>query len=369
MFHKLLPSGPLYYFSVAAFSLFIVLVVIPSIIHVANKLSLFDDVNVDRKSHSYGISRLGGVAIFCSFTITTLLFLGLNENGYQHSVFLLTSCIMLLAVGLKDDLTGVNANTKFLIQLVVALIMVFLGNVRLTNMYSVFNIYELPYWVSVSGSVLIIMFLINAFNLIDGIDGLLGITAVIVNLTFGFMFAHMNQPAYACMAFAMVGALAGFLRYNFTPAKIFMGDTGSLIIGLVSAVLSLKFIELNKTDGSQVVYYNAAPSVAVAVLIGPVFDAIRVFVLRIIKKGSPFTADNNHIHHRVLKLGLNHLQTTFILMVFNVIIIFLALELRPLGNFVLIGMLFILCILFNMILSYLIRSKERNSYKISNLLR
>ncbi len=365
MFQKLLSYNPLYYFSIATFSLLLVLSIIPSIIHVANKLSLFDDIDVDRKSHSYGISRLGGVAIFCSFTITSLLFSGINE--YQHSAYLLTSCIMLFAVGLKDDLTGVNANTKFIIQLLVALIMVLLGDVRLTSMYSVFNLYELPYWTSVSCSVLIIMFLTNAFNLIDGIDGLIGITAVIANLTFGFMFAHMNQPAFACIAFSMVGALIGFLRYNFTPAKIFMGDTGSLIIGLVSAVLSLQFIELNKTDGSHLVYYNAAPSIAVAVLIGPIFDAIRVFVLRIIKKGSPFIADNNHIHHRILKLRFNHLQTTFILMIFNVLIIFMALELRYLGNFVLIGILFIMCILFNIILSYLIRSKERKSYKLINL--
>lgn len=366
MYQILLDYNPLYFGIVIAFSFLIVVVVIPSIIHVANKCLLFDDTAIDHKNHSKGISRLGGVAIFCSFTITSLLLS--KTNDFQIFNYLLVSCIILFAVGLKDDLAGVNPSTKFIMQLVVAIIMVLLGDVRLTSMYSVFNLYELNYWVSIGLSILIIMFITNAFNLIDGIDGLLGITGLIVSLTFGMVFAHMGQPVYACIAFSIVGATTGFLFFNISPARIFMGDTGSLLIGLISAVLSIKFIELNKTDGSHIVYYNAAPSIAVAVLIIPIYDAIRVFILRIVKKGSPFIGDNSHIHHRLLLLNLNHLQATFVLLVFNVFIISVALSLRHLGNFALIGILFVICILFNFILVYLIRSKKRKSYNLINFI-
>ncbi len=357
---------PIFYLAVTLIAFVLVLIAIPSIIHVANHRSLFDDIDVERKEHKKGIPRLGGVAIFCSFMITALLVA--NGGVSKEFSLLLACCMILFAVGLKDDLWGVNPSTKFGMQFLISSIMVLLGNVRLTSLYGIFNVYDIPYGVSIFLSMLIITFVINAFNLIDGIDGLAGVTGVVVNLTLGLMFADMEQTTLACLSFSIAGSCIGFLRFNITPAKIFMGDTGSLMIGFLSIILAIKFIELNKIGGNHPIFYGSAPSIAVAVLIGPIFDAIRVFVLRTIKSGSPFVADRNHVHHRMLHIGFNHIQSTFILMSFNLLMIYVALSFRSLGNFVLIGILFLICLIFNNLLTFFIRSKKRKSYSIVNFL-
>ncbi len=357
---------PVFYLAVTLIAFILVLIAIPSIIHVANHRSLFDDIDEGRKEHKQGIPRLGGVAIFCSFMITSLL---ISNDGPSKEFSLLFACCMILfAVGLKDDLWGVNPSTKFGMQFIIAAIMVLLGNVRLTSLYGIFNIHDIPYVVSIMLTMVIITFVINAFNLIDGIDGLAGVTGAVVNITMGLMFADMSQTGLACLAFSVAGACIGFLRFNITPAKIFMGDTGSLMIGFISVILCVKFIELNKIGGNTPVVYGSAPSIAVAVLIGPIFDAIRVFTLRTIKSGSPFVADRNHVHHRMLNVGFTHLQTTFILMAFNLVMIYVALTFRSAGNFILIGVLFLICLVFNYLLTFLIRSRKRNKYSLLNFL-
>ena len=163
----------LYYIFIVIFSVFVTSISIPSILHVARFRHLYDDLGHFRKSHDHGIPRLGGVAIFVSFTITSLLFCMTDQSLPIN--YLLTACIILFAMGLKDDLSGVNSRTKFYIQFVVALILVVMGNIRLTSMYGVFGIHDLAYWPSVALSVLTIILVVNAFNLIDGIDGLVNV--------------------------------------------------------------------------------------------------------------------------------------------------------------------------------------------------
>lgn len=329
---------------------------------VARERHLYDDPVSARKDHGHGIPRLGGVAIFCSFTIVSLLFA--KYDAILPTNILLTSCIILFAVGLKDDLAGAGPNTKFLMQFLVAAILVFLGDVRLTSLYGVFNIGEIPFYISVPVSILIIMFIVNAFNLIDGIDGLAGTIALVVNLTFAILFIHMGQIEMASLAFSMVGAIIGFLYYNYTPAKIFMGDTGSLLIGLVSVVLAIKFIELNKfiANGVHPTFFSA-PAIAVSVVMIPLFDTFRIFSVRILKNQSPFKADRNHIHHRILRLGFTHVQTTFLLALTNLMFIYIALTLRTWGNFVLIFMFLGICIFINWVTTILLRIKDRGHFK------
>lgn len=352
-----LESGVGFYCLIIGISALVCRIAIPSIMFVANTRGLFDDVEHERKTHTKGISRLGGVGIFCSFTIVSLLFA--KYDAFLPTNILLTSCIILFAVGLKDDLAGASPSTKFFMQFLVASILVLLGNVRLTSLYGVFNIQEIDFIPSVLISIIIIMFMVNAFNLIDGIDGLAGTMGIIVNLTFAIMFLHMQQEELATLAFSMVGALAGFLYYNYTPARIFMGDTGSLLIGLISVVLAIKFIELNKFTSSSIrPVFISAPAIAVAVLIIPLFDTFRVFTLRILSKRSPFSADRNHIHHRILRLGFNHLQATFSLAMTNIILIYLALFFKSWGNFILIFVFLGLCIIINWGTTFLLRWKE-----------
>jgi UDP-GlcNAc:undecaprenyl-phosphate GlcNAc-1-phosphate transferase len=332
---------------------------IPSILHVARARHLYDDIGHFRKEHDHGIPRLGGVAIFVSFTITSLI-LGIIDKSLPVS-YMLTACIILFAMGLKDDLSGVNSSTKFIIQAVVAVILVVPGDIRIHDMYGIFNIYSLPYVPSVLLSVLLIMLIVNSFNLIDGIDGLAATTGIIVNCTFSFLFLYLHQYELAAIGLAMAGAILGFLRFNIMPARIFMGDTGALLIGLISAVMALKFITLSMAGdgGSPLMFYS--PALTIAILAGPVFDTLRVFLLRISKGKSPFEADRNHIHHRILKLGLSHVQATLCLSVIGMLSIGAVFLFNRLGNSLLISLIFFISLVANFVTTILLRSKKRRA--------
>lgn len=355
----------IYYLVMVVFSLLITLLSIPSILHVARTRHLYDDVGHFRKQHDHGIPRLGGVAIFVSFTITLLLF-SIIDKSIPVS-YLLTASIILFIMGLKDDLSGVNTSTKFLIQCIVATILVILGNIRFTSMYGIFGIYNIAYVASAILSILFIILIINAFNLIDGIDGLAGSTCIIVNGTFTTLFIYMKHYEMAAVSLTIVGAVFGFLRFNLTPARIFMGDAGSLLIGLISAIMAVQFIELNKFTGANIPAVTSAPALTFAILIGPIFDTMRVFTLRVLHGKSPFTADRNHIHHRILRLGYTHLQTTFILGGVNILLIVMVLVFASLGNFVLMLLILIASLLFNWAITFFLRTKEREKLSLRNL--
>ncbi|MES2417983.1 MAG: MraY family glycosyltransferase [Bacteroidota bacterium] len=354
-----------YYLAIIGLAFLLSVAGIPSIIHIALKYRLFDSSDSHRKSHRVQISRLGGVAIFCSFTITILLFA--TTVNYQQANFLITSCIILFGLGLKDDLYGVNPSTKFLLQMVVAVILVVLGDFRLSSLYGVFYVWEVNVFWGGLFSIVLIIFVNNAFNLIDGIDGLAGTLGVIATLSFGVFFAIADALPYAFIAFAMAGAIGGFLVYNYTPAKIFMGDTGALLIGLVCIILAIKFIELNNMGEIKNPYFYSAPSIAVAVLLVPVFDSLRVFFIRILHRKSPFNGDRNHVHHRLQQLGFNTRKTLISLAGFNIGMIFFAVTLQNLGNFVLITLLFGICIVFNSTITYALGKKNDNSYQLKDV--
>lgn len=355
----------IYYFIIVVFSFLITSVAIPSILHVARMRHLYDDLGHFRKSHDHGIPRLGGVAIFVGFTITSLLF-SMTDKSLPIN-YLLTSCIILFAMGLKDDLWGVNSKTKFLIQFIVCAILVVLGDIRLSSLYGVFGIYDLPYLVSAGLSVLLILLIVNAFNLIDGIDSLAATTGIVANGAFAAMFIYIHQYELAAVSLAMVGAIFGFLRFNITPAKLFMGDTGSLLIGLITAVMAMKFMEVNKILPGQKNQINSVPALTFAILIGPVFDTVRVFILRIYSGVSPFVADRNHIHHRMLRLGFSHLQTTLILISINIASIAIVLLLRDYENSVIIILIVLVSLIFNWMITFFLRSKERENLALRNL--
>lgn len=357
---------PLNYIFITGFSFLLVFLGIPSIIHVANKLRLYDDNRKPRKSHGFGISRLGGIAVFSSLFITLLLFSDFSQARTAN--YLLTALILIFAVGLKDDLWGVNPGTKFLIQLISALIVVLLADIRISNMHGILTIGVLPYWVSVVFTTVLIIFITNSFNLIDGIDGLVGVTALMVSLAFGLFFAYMERPGMAGLAFTLTGATLGFLKFNVSPARIFMGDAGSMLIGLVAAVLAVRFIDMNIAGNVSPVYFAAAPAIAMAILIGPIFDTIRVFFLRLLKGQSPFVADNNHTHHRLLGLGFTHKQASIILMSFHNLLLTTVIYFREMGNEVLITFLFASSMAFSLTLTVLLKRDEKKAFITNRVL-
>lgn len=355
----------LYYLLILLSSLLITLMVIPSVLHVARARHLYDDLGHFRKEHDHGIPRLGGVAIFVGFIITLLLFCVTARQLPLN--YLLAASVILFATGLKDDLAGVNPSTKFLMQFVASAILVVPGNIRLTSMYGVLGIHAIPYMASAWFSILTIMLLVNAFNLIDGIDGLATTTGIIVNSAFATLFIYIHQYDLAGVCLAMCGSLMGFLRYNLTPAKIFMGDTGSLLIGLISIVMAIKLIEVSNTPIENAPRIYSVPALTMAILIGPIFDTFRVFSLRIINRVSPFRADRNHVHHRILRLGFNHMQTTLILAGVNIISIILALLFSSFGSTIMIVVIGIASMLFNWAITFCLRSKEREHISLRNL--
>lgn len=340
---------------------------IPSIIKVANIKHLFDSP-ADRKSHYSAIPTLGGIGIFGGFLISFCLFAKFylaNEMRY-----IIAALCFVFMLGAKDDIVELVPSKKFIGQIFAASVIVILGDIRLTSMYGLFGISYLDYLPSILLSMVTIIFIINAFNIIDGINMLAGGIGVLLFISFGIWFYMYGFYDYSILSAAMVGAIVAFLRYNYTPAQIFMGDSGSLSIGLLASVLAIQFIEKNEivlhsgsTMGIKIV---SSPAMAIAVLIIPIYDTLRAFTLRILRRKSPFHADRIHIHHRLLDLGLSHISVTLVLIFVNIVFIAIAYFLQPLGNFYLMLVELGLAVSLTFLIHVLNSSRNANPGKLKN---
>ena len=222
-------------------------------------------------------------------------------------------------MGVLDDLVDINANLKFCIQLIVGFILVWQADVRIESFYGLFGVQTLPLWFSYLFSITVIAFFINAYNLIDGIDSLSSSIGMYVLFCFGCVFLYNNSYLDSIITFSVFGALLGFWLYNKPPAKIFMGDSGTLSVGLLIAFFAIR--TSNLPIDNQDTY---SPVFAMIVLVYPVIDTLRVFTKRIMKGVSPFTPDRNHIHHLLLDLGYSHGKATLIIVLFSMILSILA---------------------------------------------
>ncbi|RYF86734.1 MAG: undecaprenyl/decaprenyl-phosphate alpha-N-acetylglucosaminyl 1-phosphate transferase [Chitinophagaceae bacterium] len=323
----------------ATVSFFITFLAVPAVIRVADEKSLFDKPD-SRKLHTKAISSLGGVGIFIGFFLSILLFV--STSIHPEFQFLLAASLLTFFLGIKDDILVLSASKKFLGQLVAAAIVIHMADIRIDSMHGFFGIYSLPDYVSYPLSYITIIVIVNAFNLIDGVDGLAGSLGMLTTAVFGIYFTLANMPSYAMLAFALTGSLAAFLAYNYHPAKIFMGDSGSLLLGLINAVLVIKFITVaDSTAGS----FPLTSSVAIgfSILLIPLLDTLRVFSVRIARGRSPFSPDRNHIHHLLLDRGLNHSQVTHLCLVMNIGFIALAYFGRSIGSTVLMTLMITTC--------------------------
>ncbi len=323
---------------------------IPTILTVSHKLKLYERLN-GRTSHDGNVPSLGGVAIFAGLVVTGSL-LAPQVSIYKFQ-YILGAMVILFFTGIKDDLLILDPRKKLLAQLLAIGIVVVLGNLRITNFHGFANINELPYLVSVLFTMFLFVVVINGFNLIDGIDGLSAGVAVVVSLTFGIWFAAIGRPEYAIVPFGLSATLLAFLRFNVFSRrrKIFLGDTGALCIGLIVGVVTVKFLEFEHASVSH--HIASAPAVAFGVLIVPLFDTLRVFVLRIFGGDSPFTADRKHIHHRLLDLNMSHLAATSMIIGVNILMIGLVFLLQGLGNLLLLVIIFTVASIFSYIPVYL----------------
>lgn len=328
---------------------------IPSIIHIAIKKHLVDEPD-ERRSHKVSTPSLGGIGIFAGMLFSIIMWTPFNYFGDLQ--YILCAFIIIFLIGAKDDIDPMSPSKKFIGELFAAAILVFKANVKLTSLYGIFGIFALPEWASILLSVFTIIVIINAFNLIDGINGLSGSLGLLITATLGYWFYLVDSVEISIVAFALCGSIVAFLRYNITPAKIFMGDTGALLLGMVCSILAIQFIELHNDIPGSPYTFKAAPSMAVAILILPLFDTLRVFFIRVMKGKSPFHPDRLHIHHLLIDIGLTHTQATALLFVTNILFILLAIQLQPIGNLALLIVLLVAALVLSVIAARLAKSRK-----------
>lgn len=325
---------------------------IPSIIRVAIIKNLFDEPG-ERKSHKSSIPTLGGLAIFAGVVFSYTFWTAGFEN--TSAQYIIASIVVMFFIGIKDDIVELPAIKKLYGQMVAAAIIVMFADIRVTNLFGIFGVYDIPYWFSVLFSFFTILTIINAYNLIDGIDGLAAGVGAIASFAFGLWFYNYNQIPLCILSFTLFSSLLAFLVYNFSPANIFMGDTGSLIIGLILSILAINFIQLSFASLPYAFPFRSSPAMAIAILIVPLSDTFRVFIVRLIHGGSPFKADRNHMHHLLLDMGLSHRGVCITLYTVNMFFIVTALLLRHISSLSLLIILIAMAAVFSG-LPYLIRT-------------
>lgn len=291
-----------YKFALLCFiSAFIVtLLAIPPIISLVKKYQLYD-MPGDRKEHMSPIPTMGGIAVVAGMMMALFLWFPFSNGVAQICFFF--SIAILFGLGILDDLKDLSAKYKFIVQVGLASLIA-LSGIRITSFDGLFGITELSVSAQYTFTILAIVGITNAFNLIDGIDGLAGGLGFMSLVMLGLFLTMSGDSNTALVAFALAGAIFAFLYFNFNPAKIFMGDTGSLVLGFVIAVLCIRLMQVNVFVASPVLSHS--PVFVLGIVFIPVFDTLRVFALRIWKGKSPFVADKIHIHHLLTNQGFSH---------------------------------------------------------------
>ena len=303
---------------------------IPSIIHIAIQKKLVE-IPDERRSHVTPTPALGGIALFLGILFSLILWTPFSDFGDLQ--YMLCSFIIMFVVGVKDDIMPMSPYKKLVGELAAATIIVFKSSVKLTSLYGIFGVQDIPEWLAVPLSIFTIIVIINAFNLIDGINGLSGSIATLFSVSLGLWFFLTGNTVLAILAAATAGATIAFLKFNVTPAKIFMGDTGALLLGLIASIFAIKFIELHKVIGDSNPYaFKSAPAIMISIMILPLFDTLRVFTVRIMKGKSPFYPDRTHIHHLLIDAGLTHMKATGVLVLTNLCFMALAFTLQNIGT-------------------------------------
>ncbi len=275
------------------------LLAIPPIVSLIKRYKIFDLPNA-RKEHRMPVPTMGGIAIVAGMIFSLFLWFPFNNSIGQICFFF--SIAALFGLGIMDDLKDLSAKYKFVIQIGLATLIAVSG-IRITTFDGLFGITNLSLSAQYSLTILAIVGITNAFNLIDGIDGLAGGLAFMSLMTLGLFLTLCGDANTALVAFSLAGAVFAFLYFNFNPAKIFMGDTGSLLLGFVIAVLCVRLMQVNELTSNPVL--NNVPMFVLGIVFIPFFDTLRVFVLRIWRGGSPFDADKTHIHHLLTNQGFS----------------------------------------------------------------
>ena len=322
----------------------------PLVRRFAFKIGAIDIPKDNRRMHKKPTPRIGGLAIIFGFTVATLCFAQPSRQLYGT----LAGAAIIAVMGVIDDCKNLPAKLKFVIQIIAALVVVFAGDIKIDvftnpNFLSDNPYWVLPEWLSVTLTVIWIVFITNAVNFIDGLDGLAAGVSAIMSISLVFISIRVGEYSIAILGIALMGSCFGFLPFNFNPAKIFMGDTGSTFLGFMLATLSIQGV-----FKSYAVISFAVPLLILGL---PLFDALFAMIRRILRGQSPMTADSGHLHHRLVDMGFSQKQTVFILYAISGVLGITAVLLAESG--VLRALLLVICVLILLLIGSML---GKNSY-------
>ena len=322
----------------------------PLVRRFAFKIGAIDIPKDNRRMHKKPTPRIGGLAIIFGFTVATLCFAQPSRQLYGT----LAGAAIIAVMGVIDDCKNLPAKLKFVIQIIAALVVVFAGDIKIDvftnpNFLSDNPYWVLPEWLSVTLTVIWIVFITNAVNFIAGLDGLAAGVSAIMSISLVFISIRVGESPIAILGIALMGSCFGFLPFNFNPAKIFMGDTGSTFLGFMLATLSIQGV-----FKSYAVISFAVPLLILGL---PLFDALFAMIRRILRGQSPMTADRGHLHHRLVDMGFSQKQTVFILYAISGVLGITAVLLSESG--VLRALLLVICVLILLLIGSML---GKNSY-------
>lgn len=312
----MLSSLPPYILYIAAIicAAAISLYAVKKILFIARERKIYDIPDNIRKIHGEEIPSLGGIGVFVGYIATIPFFI--TQAGMDW-VVIITSTVILFFTGIYDDLMNMRPSKKLLAQFIASFITVRFADIRILWLP---GIETLPYWLSIGLTTFLCTFFINVFNFIDGIDGLACMSGILYCGVLAALFITTGHTAEACISLCLVGATIGLLYFNYAPAKIYMGDTGSMLSGFSIFILTIFYVRFVSAAGIQAGIFNASV-LAAAILFYPVFDALRVFALRIKKGISPLHADRRHLHYYLLDTGMSHTTTAWLIVLVNALTI------------------------------------------------
>ncbi|MFL2601835.1 MAG: MraY family glycosyltransferase [Flavobacteriaceae bacterium] len=288
-------------------------------LYVTFKQNKMYDPIVSRSSHREKATRSGGMALFFTFCICY----GLGKAVYSMSIdlYALISFIFIALTGMADDFFSIKYREKFFLQVFAAIVLIQSG-IYINSFHGIFGIFEIPVWASYIISVFVFIVIVNAFNLIDGIDGLSALLSIKFFVLIGALITITSNDMYLVIP-SVIGAITGFLFFNFNPAKkVFLGDTGALLLGSIIAFFVFYILD----NDTYVITDDliSRPLMIILLIIYPLTDTLRASIIRMYKGRSPFVADRVHLHHRLIDKGMSHWGASLSILIMSISIIFLG---------------------------------------------
>lgn len=339
-------------------SLTISFIAIPSIIKVAISKGLYG-INRNKNDIKQKIPTLGGLAIFAGIMVSLNLFTDISE--LPELPYISAAAIGLFFIGLKDDILITAPWWKLLGQALAALVICIPGGLQIPDTGNLIGLPPGMETMDVLFTVLVIITIINSYNLIDGIDGLAAGIGLLASTIFGIVFWKEGLQSWSLMSATVIGSLAGFTWYNVFSRrkKIYMGDTGSLLLGFLLSIMAVRFLNIENPQGlfTQI---QAPFGILIAVFFIPLFDTMRIIIVRILRGRSPFRPDRQHIHYRLVDAGLNHRQAAGLLIGINLFVLIIVSGLQSLGDPMLIGILLLIAFILSALPGLKNKSKKKN---------